>query len=133
MGLKKRSRANAEFSMSSLTDIIFLLLIFFMLTSTLVKIDALDLPESDSKTVAPTSAIVTIDPSGRYKLNNETMPLSSLERALYAEIRDAENRKEYTITIVAEKNTPFERVVDVMQVAGKLKVKTILATQPKKS
>ena len=133
MGLKKRSRANAEFSMSSLTDIIFLLLIFFMLTSTLVKIDALDLPESDSKTVAPTSAIVTIDPSGRYKLNNETMPLSSLERALYTEIREAGNREEYTITIVAEKNTPFERVVDVMQVAGKLKVKTILATQPKKS
>ena len=133
MGLKKRNRANAEFSMSSLTDIIFLLLIFFMLTSTLVKIDALDLPESDSKTVAPTSAIVVIDPSGRYKLNNETVTLTTLERALRSEIQESGNREDYTITIVAEKNTPFERVVDVMQVAGKLRVKTILATQPKKS
>ena len=45
--------------MSSLTDIIFLLLIFFMLTSNFVKIQPFELPESDSKTVAPTSAVVT--------------------------------------------------------------------------
>jgi len=131
MGLKKRNRANAEFSMSSLTDIIFLLLIFFMLTSTLVKIQPFDLPESDSKTVAPTSAVVTIDKSGKYTFNNQTVTMSSLERSLRSEVRDTENRKDYTITIVAEKGTPFDRVVNVMKVAGRLKVKTILATQPK--
>ncbi|MCB0682601.1 MAG: biopolymer transporter ExbD, partial [Saprospiraceae bacterium] len=57
MALKKRSKVSAEFSMSSLTDIIFLLLIFFMLTSNFVKIQPFELPESDSKTVAPTSAV----------------------------------------------------------------------------
>lgn len=133
MGLKKRNKANAEFSMSSLTDIIFLLLIFFMLTSTLVKIEAFDLPESDSKTVAPTSAIVTIDQSGKYSLNSKLVSMTTLEQLLRIELKDAANREDYTITIVAEKGTPFERVVDVMQVAGKLRVKTILATQPKKS
>ena len=55
MGLKKRGKVSAEFSMSSLTDIIFLLLIFFMLTSKLVVIDPYELPESDSTTVAPVS------------------------------------------------------------------------------
>ena len=45
MGLKKRSKAQAEFSMSSLTDIIFLLLVFFMLTATFVNVKKLELPE----------------------------------------------------------------------------------------
>lgn len=132
MGLKKRTKPNADFSMSSLTDIIFLLLIFFMLTSNFVTIDAANLPESDSKTVAPTSAVVSVDPSGNYMLNKEPVSMSALERELRQAVREAENKEEFTVTIVAEKETPFERVVGVMQVAGKLKIKTILATQPKK-
>ena len=71
VGLKKRNKVSAEFSMSSLTDIIFLLLIFFMLTSTLVKIQPFDLPKSDSKTVASTSVVVTVDKGGKHTLNNE--------------------------------------------------------------
>ena len=133
MGLKKRTRANAEFSMSSLTDIIFLLLIFFMLTSTLVKVQPSDLPESDSKTVAPTSAVVAIKGEGEYTLNDKLTSLAGMEQALRAELSGMENREDYTITIVAEKNTPFSQVVTVMEVAGRLKVKAILATQPKKS
>ena len=70
MALKKRSKISAEFSMSSLTDIIFLLLIFFMLTSTLVKIEAVDLPESDSKTVAPVSVAVMLYQFGIYKIES---------------------------------------------------------------
>jgi biopolymer transport protein ExbD len=118
--------------MSSLTDIIFLLLIFFMLTSTLVKLPSMNLPESDAKTVAPTSAIVTIDKSGRYSLNNRQLTMTGLEQALRGEVREAENRERFTVTIVAEKDTPFEQVVEVMKVAGRLKVNAILATQPKK-
>ena len=133
MGLKKRTKANAEFSMSSLTDIIFLLLIFFMLTSTLVKVQPSDLPESDSKTVAPTSAVVAIKGAGEYTLNDKLTSLAGMEQALRAELSGMENREDYTITIVAEKNTPFSQVVTVMEVAGRLKVKAILATQPKKS
>ena len=57
--MKKRNKVSAEFSMSSLTDIIFLLLIFFMLTSSMVQIN-MPLPESDSVTVAPTDLSVML-------------------------------------------------------------------------
>ena len=80
MGLKQRNKPNAEFSMSSLTDIIFLLLIFFMLTSTLVKPPVFDLPESNSKTVAPTDIVVGLGEDGTYFVNGEKTSLSSIRR-----------------------------------------------------
>lgn len=131
MGLKKRSKVSAEFSMSSLTDIIFLLLIFFMLTSTLVKIQPFELPESDSKTVAPTSAVITVDRSGQFTLNNKAMPLNSIERELRSVVRTMGNREDASVTIVAEKGVPFDNVVKIMEVAGRLRINAILATQPK--
>lgn len=118
--------------MSSLTDIIFLLLIFFMLTSTLVKIDPFELPESDSKTVAPTSIVVAITNDGQHKIGGEVIPMRSLTRVLSNEIMKAseEERENFTITIVAEVDTPFERVVNIMEIAARLKVNAIIATQP---
>lgn len=133
MALKKRSKISAEFSMSSLTDIIFLLLIFFMLTSTLVKIEAVDLPESDSKTVAPVSVAVMLYQTGIYKIESEVVEEAQLESVLKDKYLAAGSTAEFTVTIVAEKGTPFERVVRLMTLAEKMKVKTILATQPKKT
>ena len=131
MGLKKRSRVSAEFSMSSLTDIIFLLLIFFMLTANFVKIDNLELPQSDSKTVAPTSIAVSLAKDGKMKLNGEEISLGKLPRAVKSELAKQEDRANATITIVAEVGVPFKRVVDVMNVAKNLRMKAILATSPK--
>lgn len=131
MGLKKRNKVNAEFSMSSLTDIIFLLLIFFMLTANFVQVQPFDLPESESKTVAPVSAVVTLNKAGEVTLNNIPISIRAIERALRQEVRRMDNRDNVTITIVAEKGVPFEQVKEVMKVAGKLKVKAIIATQPK--
>ncbi|NBU36365.1 MAG: biopolymer transporter ExbD [Bacteroidetes bacterium] len=133
MALKKRSKISAEFSMSSLTDIIFLLLIFFMLTSTLVKIEAVDLPESDSKTVAPVSVAVMLYQTGVYKIESIEVEEEQLENTLRRKYEEAGSKPEFTLTIVAEKGTPFERVVRLMTLAEKMKVKAILATQPKKS
>ena len=130
MGLKKRSKVSAEFSMSSLTDIIFLLLIFFMLTSTLVKIQPFPLPKSDSKTVASTSVVVTIEQNGTFTLNNKEISPLALERALRQQVRTMENRDNVAVTIVAEVGTPFDEVVRVMNIAAKLKVKAIIATEP---
>lgn len=118
--------------MSSLTDIIFLLLIFFMLTSNFVKIQPFELPESDSKTVAPTSAVVTIERSGDFTLNNKPISDRAIERALRTEISSAGNREDFTVTIVAEKGVPFDDVAKIMEVAGRLRIKAIIATQPKK-
>ena len=133
MALIKRSKISAEFSMSSLTDIIFLLLIFFMLTSTLVKIEAVDLPESDSKTVAPVSVAVMLYQTGIYKIESEVVEEAQLESVLKDKYLAAGSTAEFTVTIVAEKGTPFERVVRLMTLAEKMKVKAILATQPKKT
>ena len=131
MGLKKRNKVSAEFSMSSLTDIIFLLLIFFMLTSTLVKIQPFDLPKSDSKTVASTSVVVTVDKNGQHTLNNEAINKRALERALRQAIRTSENSQNAAVTIVAEIGTPFDHVVNIMNIAARLKVKAIIATEPR--
>ena len=134
MGFKRKSKVSAEFSMSSLTDIIFLLLIFFMLTSNFVKIEPFDLPESDSKTVAATSVVVSIDKAGVYKLNNLEIRSSQLKAGISSELNKATDQQDAkTVTIVAEKGVPFDKVVDIMKIAGDLRAKTILATQATKS
>lgn len=132
MALKKRNKTSAEFSMSSLTDIIFLLLIFFMLTSNFVRIEEFELPKSDSKTVAPVSVVVTITKDGEHKIAGSVVPTRSLVRALSNEVltSEGEERDNYTITIVAEVDTPFDHVVNIMKIASQLKVKAIIATQP---
>jgi len=130
MPIKKRNKVSAEFSMSSLTDIIFLLLIFFMLTSTLVNIPSFELPKSDVKTVAPTSIVVSVERSGAYTLNGETVPKRALLKAIGAEVLKVKNRDEATVTIVAEVGVPFDRVVDLMDISRSLRAKAILATQP---
>lgn len=131
MGLNKRSKVSAEFSMSSLTDIIFLLLIFFMLTSTLVRIQPFELPKSDSKTVAATSIVVQIDKNRKFTLNNKDISARALERALALEKRKAKHPENVSVTIVAEVGVPFDEVVKVMTAAAKNKLKAIIATEPK--
>lgn len=122
---------SAEFSMSSLTDIIFLLLIFFMLTANFIQIHNIELPESDSKTIASTSITVTIDRAGQYFLNGAEISAASLEGSVSAAVAESENKSNATVTIVAETGVPFERVSRIMGIASRLKVKAILATQPR--
>ena len=130
MGLKKRNRVSAEFSMSSLTDIIFLLLIFFMLTATFVKIQPFELPKSDSKTVAPVSVVVTIERDGKHTINSKEISAAALEKALRLAVKGAEGEETTSITIVAETGSSFDYVVNVMNMAARLKVSAIIATEP---
>jgi biopolymer transport protein ExbD len=131
MGLKKNNKVSAEFSMSSLTDIIFLLLIFFMLTSNFVRIQPFDLPESDSKTVAPVSIVVSISKDGEYQVNDKICSPADLTGRLTQEVRLLNDPARTAITIVAETGTDFEKVTEILGVAAALKVQAILATQPK--
>ena len=134
MALKKRSKVSAEFSMSSLTDIIFLLLIFFMLTSTLVSQNALNLklPSSASKTVAPQSVAISIEKQGDFYFNGKRMGISDLGKNLRREVKAAGKGSNTTVTIFAERGTPIEYVVQVMDLANQNKVQAILATEPPK-
>jgi len=116
--------------MASLTDVIFLLLIFFVLTSKLVKITPFELPESDAKTVAPISAVVEIGEDGKYVFEGKPQSIRSLKGAIQqAKIKNG-NSKEFTVTIAAFTETPYEKVVELIQLAGELRVKAILATKP---
>lgn len=116
--------------MASLTDVIFLLLIFFVLTSKLVKVTPFELPVSDSKTVAPVSAVVEIGEDGKYMFEGKSQSIRSLKGALQKAKNETGNSKEFTVTIAAFTETPYEKVVEVIQIAGELRMKAILATKP---
>lgn len=131
MPLNRRRKPSAEFSVASLTDIIFLLLIFFMLTANFVQVKPFELPESDSKTVAPTSIVIAINKNSEFFRDATPIQFQEIEWLVKEAFIKSNENKDFTVTIVAEKGTPFEEVIEVMKIAGKLKVKSILATQPK--
>jgi len=119
MGLKKRSKVNAEFSMSSLTDIIFLLLIFFMLTSSLVIPNALNLklPGKNNKNTPPSKEqpnIVAISSSGKYTWNGSSISARDIEKR----VRDIKKSKgKFTLILSPSGSAPNESVVAIMDVA----------------
>ena len=129
--MKRRNKVSAEFSMSSLTDIIFLLLIFFMLTSSMVQIN-IELPESDSKTVAPSDITVMITNDGKVSLNGQKIKMANVRAGIMKEVAKQSNKENATVAIVAEKGVDWQHVNRVMVMAGRLGLKAIIATQPRK-
>ncbi|MEP7268330.1 MAG: biopolymer transporter ExbD [Saprospiraceae bacterium] len=133
MALKKRNKISAEFSMASMTDMVFLLLIFFMLTSSIVSPNALNLklPSSTSKTVASPTLSVSITPNGKYYLNGKEMPFPVLQKMVALEVQKGGDPKSTTMTIVADKAATVEALANVMELANLLKINAILATEQK--
>lgn len=130
MGLKRSNKANPQFNMSSLTDIIFLLLIFFMLTANFVQIKPFDLPTSDSQTVAPTNIVVELEKGGALRVNNIKVTEASVIAALGDALEQTNNQAEATVTIVAETGVPFSRITPIMNLAARRRARAIIATQP---
>jgi len=133
VGLKKRAKVSAEFSMSSLTDIIFLLLIFFMLTASTVQINY-KIAESNSRTVAPATMSVAIRLDGSCIFNNKVIDKSEIANRINEELsglsdKDFENA---TLTIIAEKGVIWKNVYEMLEGANINKIRAIIATQPKK-
>ena len=130
MNLRSRNKGSAEFAMSSMTDIVFLLLIFFMLTSTLVTTNALDLvlPQSKAKTVKKQSTSVSIDRELNFFIDRDAIAPELLESALVNILQGAE---ESTIILRVEKGVPIEYAVQVMDIAYRNQYKIVLATEPK--
>jgi len=134
MGLKRRNKVEPEFSLAAMIDVIFLLLMFFMLTSKFVTPNALNLalPSSNSTTMASPSLTVSIDAGGRFYVDTDKRPVSfaNLENLIKTKIK-GKDPKSTTLTIVAEKTATVDYVVQVLDLAYRLQVKTILATDPK--
>jgi biopolymer transport protein ExbD len=134
MALKRRNKVNAAFSMSSMTDIVFLLLIFFMVTSTLVAPNALKLllPQSNNQTAAKPITTISVTKELRYYINDD----DRLRRIEFREIEPfLQNRygignDDIYISLHAEKSVPWDEVVKIMNIARKNKYKMIAATAP---
>lgn len=130
MAYKKRTKVSAEFSMSSMTDIIFLLLIFFMLTSSVVAPNALNLKlpgkQNASKEKIKNPAAVEITQGGNYALNGRNLSIESLDAELKS--RSAAD-PDLSITIAMENDTPVEYVVAVMDIALRYSVDAILLAE----
>ncbi|MCB0648750.1 MAG: biopolymer transporter ExbD [Saprospiraceae bacterium] len=129
-GLRGRNKISAEFSMSSLTDIIFLLLIFFMLTSSMVQINV-PLPQSDSKTVAPSDFSVMIKKDETVSFNGKETTFDELEKVIATNLRYSENKENAVLSIISESGVTYDKLHEIMKIAAGLKMKAILATQPK--
>ena len=130
MNLRKRNRALPEVSTSSLNDIMFFLLLFFLIISTLVNpsVIKLTLPNS-KKSQEVHKQPITIDVTGdlKYYVNNTPVSFSDLEAAIQIEVN---RTQEATVVLRLDKSLSVQDLVDVLQIGDKLQVKMILATKP---
>jgi len=129
MNIRGRNKITPEFNMSSMTDIVFLLLIFFMLASTLVTTNAIDilLPKASGKTENKKSVSVSITKDLRYYVDQKLVGESVLESEL---LNALSSESKPTIVLRAEKSVPVDNVVKVMDIANRNKFKVILAVKP---
>ena len=135
MALRRNTKPDPNMSMSSMTDIVFLLLIFFLVTSTLVNPNALKLllPKSTGQVSAKATVSVSIKDCGNdiysYHINGEkqSVPFAEVEDDLVEELSSEEDP---TFSIYADESVPLKEVVKVMNIAKRNHYKVILATSP---
>ena len=127
MKLKGRNKVSPDFSMSSMTDIVFLLLIFFMLTANSPNALDLLLPKAKGKSTNTQNVSVSIDKNLQYFVNNERINGEYIE----IELRKAlEGQDKPTIILRAEENVAIKEAVNVMDIANRNNYKVILAVRP---
>jgi len=131
MNLRRRPRTTSEVSTSALNDIMFFLLLFFLIASTLANPNIIKMatPKSDNKIVIPKSVVVNIDEKGVYYVNHVPVAIDRLPSALETELK---GQKDVSILVNAYKLTPWEDIVKVMNMGRQLNVKVLAATQPEK-
>ena len=128
MNLNTKHKVQAAFSMSSMTDIIFLLLIFFMLTASFVTPSGLpvNLPSSKSSTIIMQKVSVTITKDLRYFVNDQRTNIRRLPDDLKAALKGQEG----IVVLHVDKSVPTEHLINVASIATSLKAKVSVATQP---
>ncbi len=136
MAFKRRAKVEPSFSMSSMTDIIFLLLIFFLITSTLVNPNALKLllPKSSNQVASKPEVSISIkhylqSNTYSYHINGNVtpVPFSEIEPLVQQQLMNSEDP---TVSLHVDKTVPMEQVVNVMNIAKRNQYRIILATAP---
>lgn len=120
--------------MASMTDVIFLLLIFFMVTSTVVFPNAIkvNLPQSSQQTAAKPLSRVTIDADLNYYVafGNEREQLTDIDNLIDFLLKTREREPEMFVAIYADRSVPYGEVVKILDLANKYNLKMVLATSP---
>ena len=137
MAIQTRNKRKAEFSMASMSDLVFLLLIFFMLTSTLVAPNAIKLllPNSSSKTMSKQTVTVYINEKYQYFVGDNRVSELQLQDRIDTKIA---GQLDASIVLRSDKSVPVQYVVNVIDAVNNInnkyntKHKVILATQPKR-
>lgn len=135
MAIKRNIKADPNMSMSSMTDIVFLLLIFFLVTSTLVNPNALKLllPKSTGQVGAKATASVSIKDWGNdlytYHINGQKDPVE-FEDIEYSLAEILQDQDDPTFSIFSDESVPIKEIVQVMNIAKRNHYKVILATSP---
>lgn len=137
--IRSQNQIRIETSSSSMSDLVFLLLIFFMITSTLISPNAVKLllPESSSKTMAKQNVTVYIDESYNFYVGETAVAVTELEGRIAAGIEPGVD--DACVVLRADKTVPVQYVVNVIDAVNNLndasgaKHKVILATSPKQN
>jgi biopolymer transport protein ExbD len=130
MAISQRNKISINFSSVGMTDVVFNLLIFFMLTSTLVHPSALKLllPKGSNITSAKPLTTVSITSDLNYYVEQQPVNINDLEAILKQKLGD---KPDTYISLHADKSVPFENVVKVLNIAQSNNYKLIIATSPK--
>lgn len=131
MNLRRRQRPHAEVHTSAMNDIMFFLMLFFLIASTVTNpnVVKLLLPKSSSgQSVSKKTINVSITKDVEYFIEKQQVPLEELQPRIQAYQKQAQ---ELTVILRADQTVQIQDVVQVMDIANKLKLKMVLATDPK--
>ena len=134
MALKRRAKISPNFSMASMTDVIYLLLIFFLMTSTVVSPNAIKvlLPQGKQQTSAKPLTRVIIDKDLNYyaAFGNEKEHALGLEELTPFLQSCADKEPEMYVALYADETVPYREIVKVLNIANENHFKMVLATRP---
>lgn len=133
MQLRRRSRTQSEVSTASLNDIMFFLMLFFLIMSTMVapSVIKINLPKTNAgKAVSKKNIVLAVDSNLTYFLNNKPIAFDDIENQL-ANYVATDTTQNPTVLLQASKKISVQDLVDVMSLGNKLKLKMVLATTNK--
>ncbi|MBR6746293.1 MAG: biopolymer transporter ExbD [Muribaculaceae bacterium] len=138
MALKRQHRTMAEFSMASMTDVIFLLLIFFMVTSTYIFPTALEvnLPQSSQQTSKKPNIRIALDAEGNISTamgDAERQPMQPGELKTWLMLAKEQAPEETTVALYADESVEYGKIVNILNVGAEVDIPIVLATKPLRS
>jgi biopolymer transport protein ExbD len=129
MNLRRKSKITAEVATSSMNDIMFFLMLFFLIMSTLLNPNVIKLTLPNSKhnqTLRQKEVSISITKDLKYYIDNQEVPFAQIETYLAMELQKS---KGLTVILRCDSSLPVQELVNILEIGNKLKVKMVLATK----